>query len=136
MQIVIFNLGGEKYAVETSRVQGIDKMMDITKVPCADKSIKGLVNLRGNIISILDPYVILGIEDGDQTPENIIIMETEEELLGIIVDKVAEVVEIDSRSIEDISTSREDDRKYIEGTVNMGDYLVTLINIHALLSTK
>lgn len=136
MQIVVFQLGGEKYAIETSMVQGIDKKMDITEVPCSPPHIKGLVNLRGSIISVIDPYVILGISDRDKNPENIIVIKTDDEILGIMVDKVAEVVEIENQVIKNISVSKEDDREYIKGTVNMGEYIVTLINIDALLSTK
>lgn len=133
MQIVIFEIGQEKYAIETSRVQGIDKIMDITSVPCAPGYIKGLVNLRGNIISVYDPYVILDVNGRDKDYENILIIETDDEQLGIIVDKVAEVIDLDSSVIVNVSVSREDDREYIKGTVNMGDYLVTLIDVDMLL---
>jgi len=134
MQVVIFELGGEKYGLETSRVQGIDKMMDMTNVPCSPEKIRGLVNLRGNIITVVDPYTILGISDEEKKPENIIIIETGEEILGIMVDKVAEVVNIDSQMIKNVAVSKEDDREYIEGTVNLDDYIVTLINIDSLLA--
>lgn len=134
MQIVIFELCGEKYAIETSRIQGIDKMMTITKVPCASQSIKGLVNLRGSIISVVDPYIILGISDKDKKAENILIVETEDEILGIIVDKVEEVVDIDNNLVKNISVSKHDDKDYLRGTINMGDYIVTLINVDALVN--
>lgn len=136
MQIVVFQLGEEKYAIETSSVQSIDKIMDITKVPCASGQIKGLVNLRGSIITIVDPYVVLGIDEKERNPENLIIIETDSEILGIMVDKVAEVIELDSQTIKNVSISKDDDRDYIKGTVNMGDHLVTLIDVDALTGTK
>ena len=54
MQIVVFKLGDEHFAVETDRVQGINDIMSITRVPKAPKYIKGLINLRGSIKSLVD----------------------------------------------------------------------------------
>lgn len=138
MQIVVFQLGGEKYGLDTLQVQGINKMVDVTAVPCASLSVKGLINLRGNIISVIDPYIMLGINssEGIIEKENIIIIETEEEVLGIIVDKVIEVINIDSQIVKSISGSKEEENRYIKGTINMEDYLVTLIDAEVLLSTK
>jgi purine-binding chemotaxis protein CheW len=111
-------------------------MMDITTVPCSPQSIKGLINLRGSIITVVDPYVILNINDSDKKSENIIIIETENEVLGIIVDRVEEVADIDNNLVKNISVSKEDDRDYLRGTINMGDYIVTLINVDALLNIE
>jgi purine-binding chemotaxis protein CheW len=133
MQIIIFEIGQEKYAIDTLKVQGIDKIMDITLVPCAPKHIKGLVNLRGNIISVYDPYVILNAAREQENFENILIIETDDEQLGIIVDKVVEVVDMDVSMVKNIAVSREDDKEYIKGTINMGDSIVTLIDIDNML---
>lgn len=133
MQIIIFEIGQEKYAIDTLKVQGIDKIMDITSVPCAPKQVKGLVNLRGNIISVYDPYVILNVERTQENFENILIIETDDEQLGIIVDKVVEVVDMDASMVKNISVSRDDEKEYIKGTINMGDSIVTLIDIDNML---
>lgn len=133
MQIIIFEIGQEKYGIETSKVQGIDKIMDITQVPCAPKYIKGLVNLRGSIISVYDPYIILNVAEQNRNFENILIIETDKEQLGIIVDKVVEVVDMDIDMVKNISVSREDEKEYIKGTVNMGEYIVTLLDIDSFL---
>ncbi len=54
MQVVIFKLNNEQFAVQTDKIQSINDAMEITKVPKAPAHIKGLINLRGNIISLLD----------------------------------------------------------------------------------
>jgi purine-binding chemotaxis protein CheW len=136
MQIVVFQLGEEKYGIDTLKVQGINKMADVTTVPGASSSIKGLINLRGNIISVIDPYIALGINSKNVEKENIIIVETEDEVSGIIVDKVIEVLDIDNQVIKNISGSAEEENEYIKGTINMGGYLVTLINVDVLLCAK
>lgn len=132
MQVVIFTLSNEQFAVETARVQGINDMMEITKVPNAPSYIKGLINLRGNVISLLDINLILNLDKLDTTQNNIIILHMEEELVGIVVDKVDEVLEIDEDIIE-----RVDDEQmelYVKGVINFKDRIVTLIDIDKLLA--
>lgn len=132
MQVVIFTLSNEQFAVETARVQGINDMMEITKVPNAPSYIKGLINLRGNVISLLDINLILNLDKLDTTQNNIIILHMEEELVGIVVDKVDEVLEID----EDIIERVEDEQMelYVKGVINFKDRIVTLIDIDKLLA--
>ena len=74
MQIVVFKLNDEQFAVETAKVQGINDMMEITKVPKAPQHIKGLINLRGTIISLLDVNLLLDVENTDSKQNNIIIL--------------------------------------------------------------
>lgn len=132
MQVVIFKLGDEQFAVETAKVQSINDTMGITKVPKAPDYIKGLINLRGNIISLLDINLLLDIEKNEREQDNIIILEMEDELVGITVDQVDEVLDIEESIIERI----DDDRRkgYIKGVINFKDRIVTLIDIDKLLS--
>lgn len=131
MQVVIFKLNDEQFAVETSKVQSINDMMEITKVPKAAAHIKGLINLRGTIISLLDINLLLGIPAAENKQDNIIILENDEEQIGINVDQVDEVLEVEESIIEKI----EDDRKkaYIKGIINFEDRIVTLVDINKLL---
>ena len=75
MQIVIFRLKDELFAVETAKVQSITDVMEITKVPKAPMHIKGLINLRGNILSLLDINLLLNIDKEDNSQRNIIIVD-------------------------------------------------------------
>ena len=74
MQIVVFKLGQEHFGVETEKVQGINDMMQITIVPKAPKYIKGLINLRGMIKSLVDINLLLNLETNNEQ-NNIIILE-------------------------------------------------------------
>ncbi|WP_055668156.1 chemotaxis protein CheW [Desnuesiella massiliensis] len=131
MQIVIFKLNDEQFAVETAKVQGINDMMEITKVPKAPSHIKGLINLRGSIISLLDINLLLDLpKDINQT--NIIILNMNEEQVGITVDQVDEVLEIEENLIERIDDERR--KGYIKGVINFKDRIVTLIDIDKLLN--
>lgn len=131
MQVVIFKLGDEQFAVETSSVQGINDMMKITKVPKAPSYIKGLINLRGNVISLLDINLLLDLPKSDDTTQsNIIILQMEDEQVGITVDGVDEVLEIEENMIEKLDDSN---KSHIKGIINFKDRVVTLIDIDKLL---
>lgn len=132
MQVVIFNLGDEQFAVETASVQGINDIMEITKVPKASQYIKGLINLRGNVISLLDINLLLNIKKNTEVEQsNIIILKMEEEQVGITVDQVDEVLEVEENIIEKVDEQR---KTYIKGVINFQDRVVTLIDIDKLFA--
>lgn len=130
MQVVIFTLKDEEYAVETAKVLSINDMMEITKIPKAPSYIRGLINLRGNIISLLDLNLLLNIENPVEQ-KNIIIVKVEEEEVGITVDLVNEVLEIDEKIIEKVEADKK--KQYIKGVINFKTKVVTLIDIDKLL---
>jgi len=133
MQVVVFKLNDEQFAVETARVQSINDIMEITKVPKAPKHIRGLINLRGTIISLLDINMLLEVKKEDSNQSNIIILQMENELVGITVDQVDEVLDIEEDLIEKMYDEKKKD--YVKGVINFKDRIVTLIDIDKLLLT-
>ncbi|WP_190285335.1 chemotaxis protein CheW [Clostridium sp. JN-1] len=131
MQVVVFKLNSEQFAVETSKVQAINDAMEITKVPKAPAYIKGLINLRGNIISLLDVNLLLDVPKSEQEQSNIIILDMDDESVGILVDQVDEVLDIDENLLEKIGDTK---KGYIQGVINFKDRIITLIDIDKLLS--
>lgn len=133
MQIVVFKLGDEHFAVETDRVQGINDIMSITKVPKAPSYIKGLINLRGSIKSLVDLNLLLNVEHGNEQ-NNIIILTIEDEEIGISVDEVEEVLDIDEKSIKKLEKDNDSSQPYVKGILNYEDKLLTIIDIDKLLN--
>lgn len=131
MQVLIFKLTDEHFAVETSKVQVINDMMEVTRVPKAPSYINGLINLRGNIISLLDINLLLNIEKNLEAEENIIILNMEDEQVGICVDQVEEVVEVNEDKLETLKDEKS--QNYIKGIINFGDKIVTMIDIDKLI---
>nr|WP_246582623.1 chemotaxis protein CheW [Clostridium mobile] len=131
VQVVIFRLKNEQFAVETDKVQSINDTMEITKVPNAPYYIKGLINLRGNVISLLDINLLLDIDKGEKEQNNIIILNIEEEMLGITVDQVDEVLDVEESLIEKLDDVRR--KAYVKGVINFKDRIVTLVDIDRLL---
>lgn len=131
MQIVIFKLKDELFAVETAKVQSITDVMEITKVPKAPMHIKGLINLRGNILSLLDINLLLNIEKEEDVQRNVIIIDIEEEEIAILVDEVEEVLEIDEKIIQKFENEQE--KEHVKGIVNLKNRIVTLVDLNKLL---
>ncbi len=131
MQVVIFTIGDEQFAVETCKVQGINGLMEITKVPNAPAHIKGLINLRGSILSILDINLLLDMNLGEENNSNIIILKLDEEQVGIMVDNVEEVMDIEENLVEKIHGEKE--KNFIKGIINLEDRIITMIDIDKLL---
>lgn len=133
MQIVVFKLGEEHFAVETERVQSINDTMEITKVPKSPNYIKGLINLRGSIKSLVDINLLLNVEPGTEQ-NNIIILTVQDEEIGISVDEVEEVLDIDEKSIQKLDEEENKKQPYIKGILNYDEKLLTIIDIDKLLN--
>lgn len=133
MQIVVFKLGDEHFAVETDRVQSINDIMSITRVPKAPKYIKGLINLRGSIKSLVDLNLLLNVNHENEQ-NNIIILTVEDEEIGILVDEVEEVLDIEEKSIQKLDKDVDKTQPYIKGILNYEDKLLTIIDIDKILN--
>ncbi|MDU1414037.1 MAG: chemotaxis protein CheW [Clostridium sp.] len=131
MQVVVFTIGEEKFAVETSKVQGINGLMKITKVPKAQPYIKGLINLRGSILTVLDINLLLGMNISDENNNNVIVLEMAGEEVGITVDSVEEVMNIEDDMVTKIMEDK--DKPFIKGIINLNDRIITMIEIDKLL---
>lgn len=131
MQVVVFTIGEEKFAVETNKVQGINGLIKITKVPKAKPYVKGLINLRGSILTVLDINLILGMKESEDNNNNIIVLQMDEEEVAITVDSVEEVMNIDDEAVTKIHEDKE--KPFIKGIINLEDKIITMIDIEKLL---
>ena len=137
-----FNLGGEQYGLEILKVREIIGIMDITRVPRTPEFIRGIINLRGKVIPIIDlrkKFNMMTIDDTEQTCIIVVDMLFENNLLlmGIIVDSVSEVLDIDSDEIEDtpiFGSSVSTD--FIQGIAKTKGGVKILLNIEMVLTTN
>ena len=130
MQFIIFRLGSEFFATETEKIQNISDMMQVTKVPTAPQHIMGLINLRGSIKPLVNISMLLNAK-ADNIESNIIILKSEDEEIGIKVDEVIEVVEIESSKVQNVSN---DGKEYVKGVIEFNDKLLTIIDINKVIS--
>jgi purine-binding chemotaxis protein CheW len=135
-----FKLGGEEYGLEILKVREIIGLMDITIVPRTPAYVRGVINLRGKIIPVVELRVKFGMESIENTEETcIIVVEVVRHEkgveMGILVDKVSEVLDINDSEIEDApSFGAGDESNFIMGMANAKDSVKILLNIDAVLS--
>lgn len=131
---VVFMLGKENYGVEIQKVTTIEKIMPFARVPKTPDYVKGVINLRGEIIPVIELRTKFGMEITEETEETrIIILKINENPLGIIVDEVDEVLNLTEDTIENVANFTNDlSMDYILGVGKVEDRIVTLLNLEKL----
>ncbi len=101
LQLVVYTLGKEEYGVDINNVQEIIRMPAITRMPNAPVAVEGLTSLRGRIITVLNPSVILGMERIDVCDDTrVVVMNMNGVVMGFVVDSVREVLRLPSNNVE------------------------------------
>jgi purine-binding chemotaxis protein CheW len=129
MQIIVFTLGEKYYAVNSEKVEEISKMIDSTFVPNAPHWIEGLINLRGNVVSLVNLCKLLQ-QDDDQCYNNIVITNGQEEKVGIMVNEVKEVLKVSEENIERVSTESSNG---VSGIIQIEGQLVNYIDLDLIM---
>ena len=135
-QLISFMVGNEEYGMEILRVKEVIRSPEITSLPKAPTFVKGIINLRGDVIPIVDLRNKFGLETDEMTQATrIIVVDVDGRLVGMVVDSASQVVRIPSDQIDPpppiiggIST------EYIKGVAKLNDRLVILLNIDSILS--
>ena len=133
-----FYLADEEFGIEILKVQEIIGLMPVTHVPRVPKFIKGVINLRGKVIPVIDLRLKLSMGEVEQTEETcIIVVRTQDMEMGAEVDKVSEVLTIADDDIEDVpSFGHGINTDYILGVGRAGGKVKLLLNIDKVLSTQ
>lgn len=137
-KFLTFYLAGEEYGIEILKVQEIIGLLPITRVPQTPPFIRGVINLRGKVISVVDLRLKFGMEEIDATSETcVIVVQTVGMEMGIVVDKVSEVLAIASTEIDDTpSFGTAVSTDYILGIGKSQGKVKLLLNIDRVLSTQ
>ncbi len=134
-QYIVFSLGEERFGIDSLRITTIDRMKTITRVPKTPEYIKGVINLRGDIIPVMDLRSKFNLPPVEETEETrIIILKLEEISIGVIVDQVLQTIQLGGDAIENasslINSSVSD---YIFGIGKVDGEIVTLLNFEKLV---
>ena len=136
LKLIIFKLGREEYGMDILRVQEIKRMMSITRVPSTPPFIKGVINLRGSVLPVIDLRTRLGLveaELGDAA--RIIVIIANDTTVGFIVDEVVEVTTINTQNIEvahALSTGLS--TEYISGIAKADNRLFIMLNPDSIVN--
>jgi purine-binding chemotaxis protein CheW len=138
LQIIVFRLAREWYGVEIIKVKEIIKVGKITYLPSSPEHIVGIVNLRGNILSVTDLKTMLNLPHEELTEKTrIIAIESGILETGLLVDEVVEAIEVPVSQIESpLPTLPLEGGQYIEGQCKVDNKLVALINIEKVLEKR
>ncbi len=142
IQVVTFTITGKSskpgnYAVPIEQVKEIRTVDAITKIPRSKGYVKGIMNLRGKIIPIVDVNEKIGVTstETDSTKQRILVADVNDTLTGLLVDEVNEVQRLSLNEIEAPPTgSFEDGGAYIKGIANIKDRLIVLLDVSKFLS--
>lgn len=138
LQWVTFKLDDETYGINVMQVQEVLRYSEIAPVPGAPYYVLGIINLRGNVVTVIDTrcrFGLAGSEINDST--RIVIIEVEKQVMGILVDSVAEVVYLRRSEIDNTpNVGTEDSAKFIQGVSNRENELLILIDLDKLLTDE
>lgn len=136
MQCVTFRLEEEIYGINVMQVQEVLRVTEIAPVPGAPDYVLGIINLRGNVVTVIDTRERLGLGSKERDESTrIVIIEAEKLVVGILVDAVAEVVDLRASEIESPpSVGNDESSKYIQGVACRDGELLILVDLNKLLN--
>ena len=136
IQVVSFKLGSEEYGVDIAQVQEINRMVAITHVPRAPQFMEGVINLRGQLIPIIDLRTRFGMPRTEHTKNTrSVVTEIGTKRVGMVVDSVSEVLRLDLAQIEEAPEMITGvDTEYIKGVGKIEDRLIILLDLARIIS--
>ena len=138
LQYVTFRLAGETYGLNVMRIQEVLRYTEIAPVPGAPDYVLGIINLRGNVVTVIDTRRRFGLPDGEVTDSTrIVVLEADEQVIGILVDAVAEVIYIRQSEIESApNVGNDESARFIQGVCNREGELVILVEFEKMLTDE
>ena len=137
-QMIIFDIGTEKFGIKITRIHEINRMTENTELPDTSEYFAGIINLRGDIISVVDlrrRFSLSVVENTDNT--RIIVVEYNQQDVGLIVDAVSEVLHINKEDIEDPPKSMVGIKNdYLTGVVKVDENIINILDLDNLLASK
>lgn len=135
IQYIVIRLGNEQYGIDIRNIDNIVRMQQITRIPKMPSFLKGVINMRGEVIPVISMRCKMGLEDDVITKSTrIIVLKLEQEgNVGFIVDEVKEVVTLSSREIEKITyNAKEDNQSLINAVGKYNGDLISLFDLNAI----
>jgi len=138
VKVVSFGLGSEEYGVDIGQVQEIIRMVEITHVPRAPRFMEGVINLRGQLVPIIDLRTRFGMQRLEATKSTrIVVTEIGSKRVGMVVDNVSEVLNIPIENVEDAPEMIAGvGTEYIQGVGKVGDRLIIMLDLTMVISAE
>ncbi|MSQ67361.1 MAG: chemotaxis protein CheW [Gammaproteobacteria bacterium] len=132
---VTYRLADEVYGINVMQVQEVLRMSEIAPVPGAPGCVLGIINLRGNVVTVVDARELFGLSRSEPTEQTrIMIVEINKLIVGLLVDSVAEVVNIQNSDIDSApNIGNEENSRYIQGVFSKNDEILILVDLNRLM---
>lgn len=136
LQWVTFRLDNESYGINVMQVQEVLRYTEIAPVPGAPSYVLGIINLRGNVVTVIDTRQRFGLDPAPVSDNTrIVIIEADKQVVGILVDSVAEVVYLKQSEIETApNVGNEESAKFIQGVCNKNGELLILVELDKMMT--
>ncbi|NLZ48495.1 MAG: chemotaxis protein CheW [Clostridiales bacterium] len=139
-QLVTFHLGNDEFGADIMNVKEIVRVSEITKVSNAPFYVEGVCNLRGNVLPIIDGRLRFNMEKKDHDENSrVLVIDINGKATGVIVDRVSEVIRVNSKDIEDTpSIMKNDSMDYLNGVIKLdnGNRLIMLLDLFKILKVE
>jgi purine-binding chemotaxis protein CheW len=137
-QLISFTVGAEEYALELLRVKEVIRMRQITWLPKAPACVKGIINLRGDVIPIVDLRERFGLRVQEQTGmTRVIVVEVGGKPVGMVVDSASQVVRVPADQFDPPpAVMGERSRDFITAVGKTGDRLIIMIDVDRILDSE
>ena len=138
-QYIVIKLGHEQYGIEIKYIDNIVRMQHITRVPKVAPYLKGVINLRGEVLPVISLRVKMGLEEDEMTKSTrIIILKVEgNETTGVLVDEVREVLTLGPEQIEKVNRDANDEKAgFVSEIGQYNGELISLLDLNACLTDK
>ncbi|MCG4453671.1 MULTISPECIES: chemotaxis protein CheW [unclassified Pseudomonas] len=138
LQWVTFHLDNETYGINVMQVQEVLRYTEIAPVPGAPSYVLGIINLRGNVVTVIDTRQRFGLDSAPVTDNTrVVIIEADKQVVGIMVDSVAEVVYLRQSEVETApNVGNDESAKFIQGVCNKNGELLILVELDKMMSEE
>ncbi len=138
IQLVVFMLNEEEFACDINNVREVVKMLKVTPLPKSIDFVEGVINMRGEVIPVIDLRKRFGMDEAERNDANrIIIAEVEDQMFGLIVDSVSEVARIPNDQVQDAPNQVAGGRtELIAGVGKIDERMLIILDIDRILSTE
>jgi purine-binding chemotaxis protein CheW len=138
LQWVTFRLDNETYGINVMQVQEVLRYTEIAPVPGAPSYVLGIINLRGNVVTVIDTRQRFGLDSTTVTDNTrVVIIEADKQVVGILVDSVAEVVYLRQSEVETApNVGNDESAKFIQGVCNKNGELLIMVELDQMMSEE
>ncbi len=137
-QLVVFVMESEEFACGINSVREVLKMIRVTPLPRSLDFVEGVINMRGDVIPVIDLRKRFGLPEAERTDESrIIIVEVEERMVGLIVDSVSEVISLENKQIQEAPNQVAGEKTdLITGVGKVGDRMLIILDLDRILTSE